>query len=88
MVAQQAQTGQGGPGQRSGQHRAHEIVLAFQAGPDRAQAGPSGGDQPLPQQGGFDIRTFAVKAKPVNEVANIRPGMSVIVDWSEIEKQE
>lgn len=39
-------------------------------------------------QGGFDIRTFAVKAKPVNEVANIRPGMSVIVDWSEIEKQE
>lgn len=39
-------------------------------------------------QGGFDIRTFAVKVKPVNEVANIRPGMSVIVDWSEIEKQE
>lgn len=35
-------------------------------------------------QGGFDIRTFAVKAKPVSEVENIRPGMSVIVNWSEL----
>lgn len=36
-------------------------------------------------QGGFDIRTFAVKAKPVTDVADIRPGMSVIVNWSELE---
>lgn len=35
-------------------------------------------------QGGFDIRTFAVKARPVDGVECIRPGMSVIVDWDEI----
>ena len=35
-------------------------------------------------QGGFDIRTFAVKAKPVTDVSDIRPGMSVIVNWSEL----
>ena len=37
-------------------------------------------------QGGFDIRTFAVKAKPTTHVDNIRPGMSVLVDWDKIEK--
>ena len=37
-------------------------------------------------QGGFDIRTFAVKAKPVSQEANMRPGMSVLVDWDKIEK--
>jgi len=36
-------------------------------------------------QGGFDIRTFAVKAKPTEGVEYIRPGMSVLVDWDEIE---
>lgn len=36
-------------------------------------------------QGGFDIRTFAVKAKPVGEAPCLRPGMSVIVDWDRIE---
>lgn len=36
-------------------------------------------------QGGFDVRTFAVKAKPVEAIADIRPGMSVIVNWSELE---
>ncbi len=35
-------------------------------------------------QGGFDIRTFAVKAKPLTEEAHLRPGMSVVVDWDEI----
>ena len=35
-------------------------------------------------QGGFDIRTFAVKARPVAAAADMRPGMSVIVDWSKI----
>ena len=29
-------------------------------------------------QGGFDIRTFAVKAKPTQDVEYIRPGMSVL----------
>lgn len=36
-------------------------------------------------QGGFDIRTFAVKAKPLADVPDIRPGMSVVVNWSELE---
>ena len=37
-------------------------------------------------QGGFDIRTFAIKAKPVSEVENMRPGMSVLVNWDQIDK--
>ena len=36
-------------------------------------------------QGGFDIRTFTVKAKPATCVEYMRPGMSVLVDWSRIE---
>ena len=32
-------------------------------------------------QGGFDIRTFAVKARPVAASDRLRPGMSAIVDW-------
>lgn len=35
-------------------------------------------------QGGFDIRTFAVKAKPVDEKHLLRPGMSVLVNWHRI----
>ena len=35
-------------------------------------------------QGGFDIRTFAVKARPVSESDGMRPGMSAIVDWDKI----
>lgn len=35
-------------------------------------------------QGGFDIRTFAIKAKPVSQAGNMRPGMSVLVDWDKI----
>ncbi|WP_295939666.1 efflux RND transporter periplasmic adaptor subunit [uncultured Alistipes sp.] len=37
-------------------------------------------------QGGFDIRTFAIKAKPTAGVENIRPGMSVLVDWDKIKR--
>ncbi len=36
-------------------------------------------------QGGFDIRTFAVKARPEAETDGLRPGMSVVVDWDKIE---
>lgn len=36
-------------------------------------------------QGSFDIRTFAVKARPVSEVNRIRPGMSVLVNWDMVE---
>ena len=35
-------------------------------------------------QGGFDIRTFAEKARPVSAAENMRPGMSVLVDWDKI----
>ena len=35
-------------------------------------------------QGGFDVRTFAVKARPVSRAEHMRPGMSVIVDWDKI----
>ncbi len=37
-------------------------------------------------QGGFDIRTFAVKARPVGGVMTLRPGMSVLVDWDQFAK--
>lgn len=37
-------------------------------------------------QGSFDIRTFAVKARPVTDIENIRPGMSVLVNWDELGK--
>jgi HlyD family secretion protein len=31
--------------------------------------------------GDFDLRTFEVRAYPVNKVAGLRPGMSAYVDW-------
>lgn len=31
--------------------------------------------------GDFDLRTFSVRADPVEAVAGVRPGMSVLVDW-------
>lgn len=36
-------------------------------------------------QGGFDIRTFAVKVKPTEPAERLRPGMSVLIDWDKIE---
>lgn len=36
-------------------------------------------------QGGFDIRTFAVRAEPVGKAEGLRPGMTVVVDLNEIE---
>lgn len=35
-------------------------------------------------QGGFDIRTFAVKAYPIGNVEGLRPGMSVLIDWNQL----
>jgi HlyD family secretion protein len=32
--------------------------------------------------GDFDLRTFAIRAYPVDKVAGLRPGMSVYTDWS------
>lgn len=36
-------------------------------------------------QGGFDIRTFAVKARQTGDAVQLRPGMSVLVDWDKID---
>lgn len=36
-------------------------------------------------QGGFDIRTFAVKARLTGDAGQLRPGMSVLVDWDKID---
>ena len=33
-------------------------------------------------QGGFDLRTFEVRAKPVSPVDGLRPGMSVVAPWA------
>lgn len=34
--------------------------------------------------GGFDIRTFAVKAYPTEKDNGLRPGMSVLIDWNRL----
>ena len=34
------------------------------------------------QSGGYDVRSFKVKAEPVRPVEGLRPGMSVLFDWS------
>jgi HlyD family secretion protein len=34
------------------------------------------------QSSGYDVRSFQVKAKPVRPVNGLRPGMSVLFDWS------
>jgi HlyD family secretion protein len=31
--------------------------------------------------GGFDLKTFEVRAKPASPVEGLRPGMSAVVDW-------
>jgi len=34
------------------------------------------------QSSGYDIKTFEVRARPVEKVEGLRPGMSVLVDRS------
>lgn len=34
------------------------------------------------QSSGYDVRSFQVRAKPVQPVKDLRPGMSVLFDWS------
>lgn len=34
------------------------------------------------QSGGYDVRSFRVKARPVRSIPGLRPGMSVLFDWS------
>ncbi|RZJ86871.1 MAG: HlyD family secretion protein, partial [Brevundimonas sp.] len=34
------------------------------------------------QSSGYDVRSFQVKARPVQPIQGLRPGMSVLFDWS------
>lgn len=36
-------------------------------------------------QGGFDVRTFTVKTRPVAPVEGLRPGMTAVVDWDKLQ---
>ncbi len=36
--------------------------------------------------GDFDIRTFEIKASPVSEESDLRPGMSILIDYSQFNK--
>ena len=33
------------------------------------------------EAGGFDVRTFEVRARPPRPIDGLRPGMSAIIDW-------
>lgn len=37
--------------------------------------------------GGFDVKTFEVRAKPVTSVEGLRPGMSLMVDYENLKEQ-
>ncbi|MFP4502717.1 MAG: HlyD family secretion protein [Candidatus Hydrogenedentota bacterium] len=39
-------------------------------------------------QGGFDLRTFEVRAEPVTPVEGLRPGMSMLVPWNSGQQPE
>lgn len=34
--------------------------------------------------GGFDLKTFEVRARPITPIDGLRPGMSAIIDWDEL----
>jgi HlyD family secretion protein len=34
--------------------------------------------------GGFDVKTFEVRAKPVTPIEGLRPGMSLMVDYEKL----
>jgi HlyD family secretion protein len=33
------------------------------------------------ETGGFDVRTFEVRARPSKPIDGLRPGMSALIDW-------
>jgi HlyD family secretion protein len=33
--------------------------------------------------GDFDLRTFAIRAYPIEKVSELRPGMSAYMDWQQ-----
>ncbi len=34
--------------------------------------------------GDFDMKTFEIRAKPINEVEGLRPGMTVLINWTKL----
>jgi HlyD family secretion protein len=36
--------------------------------------------------GDFDVKTFEVHAVPVEKISGLRPGMSALVNWDDVEK--
>lgn len=38
--------------------------------------------------GGFDLRTFEIRARPLSRRNELRPGMSVVIDWGEARGEE
>lgn len=43
--------------------------------------------RPTSAAGGFDLRTFEVRAKPLDRRADLRPGMTVVIDWARREER-
>lgn len=42
--------------------------------------------KPTKNNGGFDVKTFEVHAVPVTALEDVRPGMSILVDYKQFEK--
>ena len=49
---------------------------------ERAPKGEYAGWRSTRATGDFDLRTFAIRAYPVDKIEGLRPGMSVYTDWS------
>ncbi len=43
--------------------------------------------KPTKNNGGFDVKTFEVHAVPVTPLEEVRPGMSILVDYKQFEKK-
>jgi len=56
-----------------------EIVVAVRV---IAAKGEYAGWRSTRATGDFDLRTFAIRAYPVDKMAGLRPGMSVYADWT------
>ena len=43
--------------------------------------------KPTRQSSGYDVRTFEIKLKPIQPIANLHPGMSVLFAWPQTSNQ-
>ena len=43
--------------------------------------------KPTRQSSGYDVRTFEIKLKPIQPIANLHPGMSVLFEWPQTSDQ-